>query len=82
MWVEMTAWFNSGLGDFPLCRLGTSKECHDKTLNPNSGIIREIMTDVTFEGKDRKKMKKKPTSYLWIKLKCQRTASLMEIANG
>lgn len=44
--------------------------------------MREIMTDVTFEGKDRKKMKKKPTSYLWIKLKCQRTASLMEIANG
>lgn len=43
---------------FPLCRLGLSQDRHDNIPSPNSRIVKEIMTNATFEGNDRKKMKK------------------------
>lgn len=44
--------------DFPLYCPGTHKECHEKILNPSSSILSEIMTDATFESKDKKRIKK------------------------
>lgn len=69
------------MGEFSLCCPGTNKDLHNRILNPNSSIMREFMTDATFEGKDRKKMKE-PNFLFGDKIELLEDCLLTETTSG